>query len=252
MHATLAIAATHERLLRAPQPTRRTIREDFHWTQCVALFNQKLSQPIRAQDRDPLWAAAATLGVLSFSSVEATTPEDAWPLNDAVSSKLEWLDISRGKMAVWNLVDPLRPGSIFNVLKDEYVNLFRPLPSISVDTIPIELRRLCDLDNSSTSDNNMYFIAVQGLVQLLGSSADQKNLATILAFVGHMQESFKSLLVKRDAIALLLLALWFSHIRGTVWWLEQRATIEGQAICIYLQKYHRDNELVQQLLPPSL
>lgn len=224
------------------------MREDFHWTKCLELFNDKLSQPIQYCDRDPLWAAAAMLGVISFSSVDATVPQDAWPLNSAKSTHLDWLNISKGKMAVWDLVDPLRPESIFNVLREDYLQLFRPLPELNVGDIPAPLAKLCDLDEMSSPDNNPYWAAVQALLCVLDSPSDVKSVTHSLKFVGHMTDQFKHLLAGKDPVALLLMALWYSQVRGTVWWLDQRATVEGQAICFYLQTFHKDDEGIQQIL----
>ncbi|KAJ9148972.1 hypothetical protein NKR23_g4712 [Pleurostoma richardsiae] len=122
MHAALAMAATHDRYLGTTQPRRRTLREQYHSTQCITLFNQKLSEPVRLQDRDPLWATAAMLAILAVSSVEAESIEDSWPLASVSPltysscmhpTELDWINISEGKRTIWNLVDPLRPDSIF-------------------------------------------------------------------------------------------------------------------------------------------
>ena len=248
MHATLTIAATHDRLLHAPQLQHRTIREDFHWTKCLSLFNQKLNQPIQSYDRDPLWAAAAMLGVISFSSVDAMVPRNAWPLDAAKPTHLDWLNISKGKMAVWDIVNPLRPDSIFSVLREDYLHLFRPLPDLELTDIPDILVQLCGLDDSSTADSHPYLVAVQALLQVLNSPPADRSLAKTLAFVGHMKPRFKDLLGEKDPVALLLMCLWFSKVRGTVWWLDQRATVEGDAIFLYLQRFHKDNQLIQQVL----
>ena len=249
MHVTLAMTATHDRYLSTPATGRRTVPETYHRSQCAALFNRKLSQPIQPEDRDPLWATAASLGIIALSSVEASTPEEAWPLKTSELSDLEWLRMSEGKMAVWNLTDPLRPGGIFRAMSEEYAQLFSPIPSAGIDGVPSALSRLCDLDVSSTAETNPYFAAVHTLAQLQNLLSDQITMSRALTFVGHMQRSFKTLLQEKDPVALLLLALWYTKARRSVWWFEHRATVECQAICLYLQRYHQSNSAIQESIP---
>ena len=252
MHITLAITATHDRYLSSPAIGRQTVAETYHWSQCAALFNRKLSQPIQPEDRDPLWATAASLSVVAFSSVEASTPEEAWPLKKPDASDLEWLRMSEGKMAVWNLTNPLRPGGIFRALSEEYAQWFSPIPRAGIIGVPPALSCLCDLDLSSTAETSPYFAAVHALAQLRNLSSDQITMPRVLTFVGHMQPSFKSLLQEKDPVALLLLALWYTKARRSVWYFEQRATVECEAICKYLRRYHQSNRAIQEYLPRDL
>ena len=252
MHVTLAITATHDRYLSSPAPSRRTMAENYHRSQCVALFNRKLSESIQPEDRDPLWAAAASLGVVALSSIETSSPEEAWPLKTSGASDLEWLRMSEGKMAVWNLTNPLRPGGMFRALSEEYAQWFSPIPSAGIDNVPSALLRLIDLDLSSTAETSPYFTAVHTLAQLQNLPSDQVTMPRVLTFVGHMQPSFKSLLQEKDPVALLLLALWYTKARRSVWYFEHRATVECQAICKYLRRYHQSNRAIQETLPPEL
>jgi hypothetical protein len=61
------------------------------------LLNDKLSTSIEPSERDALWACAGLLGALSFSSIQAKTPEEAWPLKPSSPSDLEWLKMSEGR-----------------------------------------------------------------------------------------------------------------------------------------------------------
>lgn len=64
MHVILTLTATHDRILSASKDNaKRSIAEAYHWSEGAALLNKKLSSPIRPQDRDALWAAAAILGL---------------------------------------------------------------------------------------------------------------------------------------------------------------------------------------------
>ena len=252
MHITLAITATHDRYLNSAVTKRRTVAESYHWSQCATLFNRKLSQPMHPEDRDPLWATAASMGVVALSSIEASIPEEAWPLKESEASDLEWLRMSEGKMAIWNLTNPLRPGSMFQALSEEYAQWFSPIPSIGIDGVPSALVLLCDLDLSSTAETSPYFAAVHTLAQLQKMPNDEITMPRVLTFVGHMQPSFKALLQEKDPIALVLLALWYTKARRSVWYFEHRATMECRAICKYLQRYHPSNRAIQESLPREL
>jgi hypothetical protein len=249
MHAVLAVTATHDRYLSTPATECRAVPKTYHWSQCAALFNRKLSQPIQPQDRDPLWATAAFLSIMTFSSVEASTPEEAWPLKTSEPSDLEWLRMSEGKMVVWNLTDPLRPGGMFRAMSEEYAQLYSPIPRAGIDGVPSALSRLCNLDVSSTAENSPYFAAVHTLAQLQNLPSDQITMSRSLTFMHHMQRSFKTLLQEKDPVALLLFALWYTKARRAVWWIEPRATVECQSICLYLQRYHKSNSAIQESLP---
>src|SRR4051794_39850341 len=109
MHVILAITASHDRYL-APGSQSRSIPESYHGSQCAKLLNETLSQHVQPQDRDALWATTALLSILAVSSVNAATPSEAWPLKSSDPSDLEWLHMTEGKMAIWNLTEPMRPG----------------------------------------------------------------------------------------------------------------------------------------------
>src|SRR6516162_9499846 len=120
MHVVQTITAIHDRYLSTLPNSRKTITEVYHLSRAAALFNQKLSAPIQASDRDALWATAALLGTIAFSSIEASKPEEAWPLKHPEPSDLEWLKMSESKAVIWNITNPLRPDSIFHTIADEY------------------------------------------------------------------------------------------------------------------------------------
>jgi hypothetical protein len=249
MHVILTITAIHDRSLQGPLISRRTIPEIFHWSQCAKLLNWKLSQPILPEDRDPLWATAAILGIVSLSSIEGFIPEESWPLKPSDPSDLAWLRMSEGKMAVWNLTDPLRSGSIFNAMSKEYQALFAPIPMVGIDDIPATLVRLCNLDKYSTCESNPYFVAAHTISGLQGLSDEPFTRSKCLNFISHMQQPFKNLLQEKDPVALLLLALWYTKVHRFMWFIQHRATVESQSILLYLHRYHKDNRAIRELLP---
>jgi hypothetical protein len=78
---------------------------------------------------------------------------------------------------------------------------------------------------------------------------DQLIPSRLMTFTRHLQHSFKAMLQDKDPVALLLLALWYSKAGQFVWWIYQRAAVEGQSICLYLQRYHQETIEIQDLLP---
>jgi len=248
MHTMLAVAAAHERYRDMPESSHRTRTETHHSSQCVLLFNQKLSNPIDLSDRDPLWATAALLGIMTIASFDATTPEEAWPLRPSNPSDLEWFRLSDGKKTIWNLTDPLRPGGLFRAMAHEYAQLNLELPPVGADGIPPALAEVCNMGALCNKENNPYFVAAHVLAQLQRLPHKESAGIRMVSFMSQSQTSFRNLLQMKDPVALLLLALWYVRAGKVLWWIEQRARVESRAIRLYLQRFHRDNGRIHQLL----
>lgn len=249
MHVILTITATHDRYLAiTPETAKRSLTEAYHWSRGAALLNKKLSNPIIPQDRDALWAAAAMLGIASFTSIEASSPKEAWPLKPYDPADLDWVNMSQGKEAIWNATDPLRPDSIFHVMADEYRALMATPRLCEINEIPDELVRLCGLDELSAAQQNPYYTAVSMLVQLGGIQCTQTTMTKYLAFLRFMEPAFRNLLHRKDARALLILANWYAPMCQSLWWIARRARLECQAICLYLGKHHPDETDIQKML----
>ncbi|KAK9371084.1 hypothetical protein V1509DRAFT_615727 [Lipomyces kononenkoae] len=249
MHGTLAVAAVHDRYLGLTSTHRRSLRESYHWSQCTILFNKWLRQPIKEEHKDPIWATAGTLSILTFSSINTCFPEEAWPLGAPDSSDLEWLRLGSGKMTLWHLVNPLRPESVYRIMAEKLAYMRRPLPAKGTDGVSVELVQLCGLDESSTPDNNPYFTVVHGLSWVLEVPRAKVSHGGVMMVWSHMHNEFGTLLEKKDPVAVLLLCLWYTRARESKWWIDLRARYEIPAICMYLQRYHRDNSAIQALIP---
>ncbi|GFF53399.1 predicted protein [Aspergillus lentulus] len=249
MHASLAVAFTYDRHLNSSLGCRRSLEECYHWSQSTALLNRRLREPIEAKDRDPIWATAAALAVLTFSSPDARTPEESWPLKSSGDSDLDWLRMSKGKMALWNIVNPLRPDSLFHVMAATFAIMHSPLPERGIDGIPRALAALCLLNDSSTARNNPYFHATHAVSHILDLPDSEVTTGQTQLFTRCIHGSFEDLLRKRDPVALLLLYLWYRKASRSIWWIELRARVECPAICSYLRLYHKENVAVQAFLP---
>jgi hypothetical protein len=127
--------------------------------------------------------------------------------------------------------------------------MHRPLPAKATDGVSAELVQLCGLDESSTRENNPYFMVVHGLSRLFGLPKGKASLGRVRMVSSHMNNEFEACLEKKDPVALLLLCLWYTRARESKWRIDLRARYELPAICTYLQRYHTDNSTIQTLIP---
>ncbi|MCJ1284825.1 hypothetical protein MMC26_004162 [Xylographa opegraphella] len=250
MHAIQAATAIHDRFLYGSRHAPVTTTELYHLSQAAALFNRKLSAPVEPSERDALWITAILLGSTTFAQIEATKPEEAWPLAAPKPSDLEWLQISSCKEAVWVLTNPLRPDGIFHTLSNEYYKEYLAPAAISsgIEGIPLLFLQLCGLDTLSTAENSPYYSAVYIIATLLCIESDRLTNARYLSFIGHMKPDFKRLVGQKDSRALLLMAYWYAMGIPLTWWIRRRAEMECQATCLYLENYHADEPVIQVLL----
>lgn len=249
MHASLAVALTYDRHLNGPLGCRRTLEECYHWSQSTVLFNKRLNEPIEQKDKDPIWGTAASLAILTFSSPESSNPEQVWPMKSSGSFDLEWLRMSKGKMSLWHMVNPLRPDSLFRVMAPTYALMSSPLPEGGIDCIPRVLAAACGLEDSSTAETSPYLHAAHGLSRILNLPDSEVTTGSSQLFIQTIHGTFEDSLQMRDPIALLLLYLWYCKTSRSIWWIELRARVECPSICLYLRLYHHENGAVQAFLP---
>jgi hypothetical protein len=249
MHASLAVALTYDRHLNGSLDCRRTLEECYHWSQSTVLLNKRLREPIKAKDKDPIWGTAAALAILTFSSPESCIPEQAWPLKSSGSSDLDWLRMSKGKMSLWHIVNPLRPDSLFRVMAATFAEMHSPLPGRGIDGIPEALAAVCSLKDSSTAETSPYFHAAYAVSQILDLPDSEVTTGQTQLFTRSIHGSFEDLLRERDPAALLLLYLWYRKASHSIWWIELRARVECPSICLYLRQYHEEYSAIQVFLP---
>ena len=249
MHASLAVALTYDRHLNSPLGCRRSVEECYHWSQSTVLLNRRLREPINAKDKDPIWGTAAALTILTFSSPDARTPKESWPLKSSDQSDLDWVRMSQAKMSLWHIVNPLRPDSLFRVMAATFAQMQSPLPEKGIDGVPTALAAICLLNGSSTAKNNPYFDAVHAVSQILDLPDSEVTTGQTQLFMRSIHGPFEDLLRTKDPVALLLLYLWYRKTSRSIWWIELRARVECPSICSYLRLYHRGNVAVQAFLP---
>ncbi|KAH8689349.1 hypothetical protein BGW36DRAFT_390715 [Talaromyces proteolyticus] len=249
MHASLAVALAYDRHLNSSLGCRRTVEECYHRSQSTTLFNRRLGEPIETRDKDTIWGTAAALVILAFSAPDARTPEESWPLKSSDPSDFEWLRMSRGKMSLWSIANPLRQGSLFRAMESTFAEIHSPLPEKGIDGIMRPLATLCHLKDSSTPGNNPYFNAAHAVSQIQDLLDSQVKVGQTELFMRSLHGPFESLLRGKDPVALLLLYLWYRKAGRSIWWIELRARVECPSICSYLRLYHKGYAAVHAFLP---
>ncbi|KAK9483512.1 hypothetical protein V1527DRAFT_498343 [Lipomyces starkeyi] len=198
-----------------------TRAEVYHFSLAAALFNRKLSTPLQPSDRDALSATAALLGVIAFSCLETSTPEEAWPLKTPAHSDLQWLKMVEGKNTIWKVADPLRlNSSVFRALDHDLS--FPASTSSGIENIPSAFIQ----------------IYVSKIPPLLHIECVQSIIPRFLSM----------LLEQKDSRALVLLAYWYAKVCHLQWWIARRALLEYQAICLYMEKHHAGDTATQELV----
>ncbi|KAI1746486.1 hypothetical protein F4782DRAFT_524336 [Xylaria castorea] len=249
MHASLAVALAYDRYRNSSLGSRRTLEECYHCSQSTVLFNRRLGEPIETKDKDAIWGTAAALAILSFSSPDVCTTEEAWPLKPSDYADLEWVRMIKGKMSLWRIINPLRSDSLFRIMASTFAHMHTPLPEKGIDGIPIALATVCHLEDSSTAENNPYLNTAHAIAQIQGLSDSQVTTGHAYLFIRSIQGPFEYLLGKKDPVALLLLYLWYRKAGRSIWWIELRARVECPSICSYLRLYHKEYSAVHEFLP---
>ncbi|PYH40727.1 uncharacterized protein BP01DRAFT_387119 [Aspergillus saccharolyticus JOP 1030-1] len=254
-HAITTVALMYQRLTTIPIKSAVTGTEAYHWDRALVGFNRTLSQDPRPDDKAALLSTSMLLWLLVFCHLDASIPEESWPLSPGMDSGPIWLKISRGKDEVWRQM-PSPPGDRISAALTP-VDHNNPLMMPSAQPLPIHhvptaFLRLFDLDTErclSGAQSRYCSVAVDVAWALFN---DQPVLPTVLRFVtflSTMSAEFKSLLIVKDPRALLLLASWFAKIRRLgVWWMTPRTALEGEAICRYLERGYGDNPDMQEMI----
>lgn len=157
--------------------------------------------------------------------------------------------MNKGKMSLWNIVNPLRSDSIFHVMAGTFAYVHSPLPEGGTEGIPPALAALCNIREDSMAKTNPYFHAAHAVAQILEVEDSEVTVGPVQMFMRCIHGGFEGLLRERDPVALVLLYLWYRKAGSCIWWIGLRARVECPAIWLYLQRYHWGNGAVLGLLP---
>jgi hypothetical protein len=248
----LTVTLFHEQHLGIGVGANQSTAIAFHWSQGAALLNSKLSCAIEPSERDALWACAAMLGALVFSSIQAKTPEEAWPLWSSPSD-LDWLTLCEGKKEIWKITNPMRKDSVFHSIIPNFLASPSACSNTDLRKLPPELIELCRLDDIPLQEDNPYLEPAYFLAQMINMECNGQTVGLFLSFFGCISSNYKQLLKQKDSCAILLLAYWYAKMATyRQWWVSRRAVLECQAICKYLRLYHgHDNNILQALKFPE-
>ncbi|PVH99037.1 hypothetical protein DM02DRAFT_656731 [Periconia macrospinosa] len=245
MHMVLSLTLMHDAHLSTPHSEDLGAKYHHaslqHWNTATKLFKHVLSNPIPPSYRDAVWATGALLGAASFAYVEASKPEQAWPLKPSEPTDLDWLKLSEGKKAIWQVADPTRPDSIFHgiALKMTAIKVSDWVAESDLSFLPHHLKQLFGITPQSTPQNNVYCLPIIMLSRLHGLTPNSDNVVEFLLFMALIPPDFKNMLEIKDPRALLLLLWWFRKLEhGDPWWLIKRAKLEGRAVEMWLETYY--------------
>lgn len=227
-----------------------------HWYLATACFNMDLDSAVAdsahghfgIQQQAALCATSAILAVLSFCYTEATRLEEAWPLAggqaQSNSEDLQWIKMSNGKLSAQALTRGLDKDPVYRPLVHVDQHDKDAFPSFTpVVSSPCEVGPLLKLELSP------YMSEIDAFLRVAKSDCFITIIFSFWAFVGNMTAEFEYDLRRKRPAALLIMLHWFAKLNPIpVWWLKARTTLEGQAICVYLNRYHcHDHEIIRQL-----
>ncbi|KAF3767027.1 hypothetical protein M406DRAFT_220339, partial [Cryphonectria parasitica EP155] len=256
MHLVLTFTLMHDRVSQTSD-TNFTPRELYHYYTGTAMFNQKLCDPdATPSERDACWIASTLIGIIYICHIDATKPQEAWPLKSPGPGEPDWLVLSLGKQDLWEFCDPMRPDCCFQEMHLQ-VNPwggdedFTPdeLKDGGFPNILPEILEFLNLTDPSTWVESPYFRSTNILSQLLPQDYNQQNIMKFATFTYYTSPEFRDLWKQKDPGVLILVAYWYSKAISTqFWWMWKRAVLECQAICIYLEKYHSDVPHLEYIL----
>jgi hypothetical protein len=226
-----------------------------HWYLATSQFTRKLASALTntpqvgldVHQQAALQATSALLVVLSFCHLEARTPEEAWPLvqrsHSLTPEDLAWIKLSNGKLAAQALTQGLTTDPVFRALVHIDSEDKNTLSLDLTSTPSIGFESLLELDQC------LYSVEVGNLMNVQNSNCLLTIIFSFWSFIGGMTVEFEHSLRCKDPAALTILLYWYAKLNPLpVWWLKARTTLEGQAICKYLDRYHGRDPMIKRLL----
>ncbi len=246
----MALVAKHERVISQFPYDSSTTFELYHEYRATALLNKKLSKVLPPDDCDAVGAVGALLGAWTLASIEAPTPEKAWPLKTPSTDDLQWLKLSDGKRELLKIANPFRPESCFRPFFEEYLEEahITSHTKVALADLPTRFLELFNLKVDSSPASNPYYRAVQSVALLRDIECNHSNCLKFFTFTSDMQQDYQNLLKQKEPRALLLMAFWYAKVCRYQWWIARRAMTECKAICIYLETNYANEATIRDLL----
>ena len=246
MHAMVALAACHLQHLDTDARRFRPV-EAFHCNMASQGLRNAVSVINNLQDSDSVLSTAMLLNTLTFCAADYRDEEAAW--NDVnLKPCWNWLRIQIGLTELLSRTKDFLAGSMWTLLF-KWTNDFQILGPRQSD-LDVRIARFCNIDETSTSENNPYFDFVQLLGPLVIREPCQKYLPLYVRAVGGISNAFVDLLESQDHKALLLLAHWFALMCSIdQWWCVRRTRLGCRIMCKILSQELDDNDIKLLALP---
>lgn len=228
-------------------------RELSHYLQGIIKFKQALTEPLSQSQRDALWITTTLLEVITLGSIEATCPEEAWPIKTSeMADDLNWMFITQVKGEMWRIADVANSDCSLRELANKPWNYRTAAPPFEpgFKNISPFLIRTLTIDSPDNPHTEAYRSKLRLLDGLMIMRCDQSTILYFLSFLSRMSEDCTRLLQSRDPGALMIMAYWYAKTSQNTgqWWIHRRSILECQSICLYLERYHGDIPGLQAIL----
>ena len=250
MHSLIATSISHLRHLQPLNRNASRVSEAYHWQQAIQLFQREITSPVKLENMDSMISTCMSLTILAYTS-DSDNPSASWVFSPI--AKASWLFVNGGLNSLIDRYAPTFAQSIWMpVLRD--ANDFSGSDYIEKagrDGIAEEFADLCDIDDSSTNENNPYHEALRILAALMQLDFVSANFSKFVCFMRSIRGEYRDLLQVKDPRALLILGYWFAILCGVdQWWVQGRVKLECKAVCTYLE-HHDDPRIVNLLEFPA-
>lgn len=225
------------------------------------MLSQQDLYSARQHGKDDIDALFSTFMLLPirYSATDDHTPEKSWIFSMSNDDKpydlfAQWVFSCGGLEQILAKFNGYPQDSIWLPVirdSDDHLGTFSDVTP-GTRGIPAPFVSLCELDDTSTPDNNPYHHPLRFLSALLRLDMSSAAFTKVATFMRVIRGSFKDLLLQKDRRALLILAFWFALLyRTDQWWIQDRARTECQAICMFLELLG-DRRIIQLLEFPAL
>lgn len=234
MHAVIGVASVYL-VHAAPHDSAHQAMQAYHWQQAIQRYQQEINKPIGEHNMDGLMSTCIMMSVLSFSDLEYKV-EDSWVFSSNPKD-LNWLLVQGGLRYLLMYTAPHLGKSIWReVFEDSHdpdgtFDDHRP----GREGLHPGLADICEIDESTTEENNPYHWILRMLSPLLNLPTNKAHFTKLCTFMGRLEPDYTNLLLAKDPRAMLLLSYWLAKMSvNKDWWVYQRMHVECTAICIYL------------------
>lgn len=244
MHAMIALAACHLQHLDIDARRFRKA-EAFHCQYASYGLRNSVTSIKGVKDSDSILTTAMLLNTLTFCVADYRDDE----IGGRCEPQWDWLRIQIGLTDLLSRTSPFHPDSIwmFTFSATKTFQFTEP-PSNDLDK---RLANFCGVDETSTSENNIYFDLVERLSNVVVREPSFQYLLLYLNAVGAISHQIISLLEAKDTKALLLFAHWLALMCSVdQWWCVRRTRRECWNICEILSK-SLDPKQLDLLLRPA-